>query len=330
MFPIIEISGTPTERGLEYGEKCKDRILKCIKFYKKIFRLSEEEVFKKAKYYHQEIWKFNKDYCDEIESIAKSAGVDPLWIYALNARTEILLANTQECTAVYFRKTKLLAQNWDWAKDLEELTIILKITREDGHKILMVTEPGIIGKIGFNSSSVGVTLNILKISGIKFTGLPIHIMLRAVLDSKSIKEAEKLVSLSNSTSNLIIADAKGNFLDVEFAGKKKFVFKNSAPVFYHTNHYLGKDITPKNKTNASSFVRYERLQEMKLVGGSVADMKKILLDKENELPICRSFVPYPHFGKIGTISSIIMDLSAKEMHLTKGNPVGKKFVKISL
>ena len=36
-FPLIEISGLPTERGKQYGAAAKDRILKNIHFYKTLF-----------------------------------------------------------------------------------------------------------------------------------------------------------------------------------------------------------------------------------------------------------------------------------------------------
>jgi isopenicillin-N N-acyltransferase-like protein len=38
---------------------------------------------------------------------------------------------------------------------------VQKIIRPDGHQLIQLTEPGILGKIGMNSAGVGVCLNIL-------------------------------------------------------------------------------------------------------------------------------------------------------------------------
>ena len=95
---------------------------------------------------------YSAGYAEEIEGIAQGAAVDPLDIYALNARSEILALPAQECTALCFPDARLLGQNWDWAQDLEELAVLMRIVRSDGHRILMLTEPGMIGKIGMNSA----------------------------------------------------------------------------------------------------------------------------------------------------------------------------------
>ncbi len=52
---------------------------------------SEEAILEKAAHFQQQIKAFDAGYCEEIEAIAEAACVPPLWIYALNARTEIIL-----------------------------------------------------------------------------------------------------------------------------------------------------------------------------------------------------------------------------------------------
>ncbi|KAH6719482.1 hypothetical protein BKA61DRAFT_731911 [Leptodontidium sp. MPI-SDFR-AT-0119] len=61
--------------------------------------------------------------------------------------------------------------------------ICLKIQKEDGLNIQMITEAGIIGKIGLNSQGVGCTLNALKAKGVSFSSLPCHLALRTVMES---------------------------------------------------------------------------------------------------------------------------------------------------
>lgn len=332
-FPLIELSGSPREIGLAHGKQLKERIKKTLAFYKTIFKKEDKLILEQAAHFQKIITKTFPQYAEEIEAIAQGAELDPLWIYALNARTEILSFGTQECTVAYFKESAILGENWDWAETLESLAVLLKITRPDGHTILMMTEPGIIGKIGLNSAGLGVTLNLLECPA-KLDGVPIHVMLRAILDSPSLTEAQSVIlrAPNGKASNVLIGDAHGNSLDVEFAGKDLFMLNPPESIFVHTNHYLATPF-PKKENLASSHARYERATTLskKLSGKTMAEMKQLLLDQENkELPICRPYLPSKYTSSIGTICSIIMDLRKREMQITKGSPLKQKFEKINI
>lgn len=323
-LPRIELHGTPREIGLQHGSLLKDRIKKTITYYHGIFNKPEEEIFDAAMRFKQVISEFNKDYSEEIEGIAEGAGVNSLWIYALNARSEILTQFVTECTAVYFSGVNLLAQNWDWASALEELMVIMKITREDGHSILQITEPGILAKIGINSAGLGVTLNFLHMDE-KLIGLPVHITLRHFLDSSSLRQG--LESLGKykygKSANIIFANNEGKYYNLEFAND--VVHETSdTELFIHTNHFLSdKSLNTDDVKLASSYARYERAKEMVVnIDPSILSIKKILSDStNNELPICRPYVPHEDIGDSGTVTSIIMDLDKLEIHATPGNPI---------
>ncbi len=333
-FPYIALSGTPREVGLNHGRLLKDRILKVIEFYQGVFNRNESEIFEVAKVFKKRIKDFNPAYCVEIEAIAEGAEVDPLWIYALNARTEILTRFVNECTAFYFSGSGILSQNWDWAEELEELVVIMKITRPDGHSILQMTEPGIIGKIGFNTSNLGVTLNILHIEQ-KLDGVPVHIILRSFLDAKSVDNALKGIEghMGGKASNIIIADNEGKYASIEFTGDTHHFLDNSTDRFMHTNHFL-KDQSHNTDMEklASSFARYDQgIILLDQIDPSIEGAKRILLDRSNdELPICRTFKIDETIGNSGTICSIVMDLNKLEMIITKGNPFDNDFEIVKL
>ncbi len=44
---------------------------------------------------------------------------------------------------------------WDWDREMEDLAVILDIVNEDGHRIMTMTGPSMIGKIGMNSCGLG-------------------------------------------------------------------------------------------------------------------------------------------------------------------------------
>ncbi|MHA1987931.1 MAG: C45 family autoproteolytic acyltransferase/hydrolase [Promethearchaeota archaeon] len=345
-FPVIDITGSPEEIGTQHGKLLKNRINRVIEFYTDVSKKLDEDgresnrkyILKSARNFKKIIHAFNSDYSIEIESIAEASDVDPLWIYAINSRSEIMsnMENeSTECTALYFKDPRVLGQNWDWAADFEDLAFIMRLTKPDGHKILQVTEPGMIGKIGFNNSGLGVCLNFLHVDE-ELSGLPIHIILRAMLDSKSIEEAKNLASNvgKGRSGNILIGDKNGIFQDIEFGGSEVYLLNAEDNHFVHTNHFLMNEILNLNpELLLSSFNRYEiasnlaksyQIQSLEL-------MKSILLDDtDSELPICRKYIPGRIMEKAGTVCTILMDLNQEVMHVTKGSPLHNPFTEISL
>ncbi len=331
-FKTITLQGTALERGLAHGHALRDEIRRVIDYYRSIFGLPEHQILDRARYFSGRIAAFEPDYMDEINGIAQGAQVDPLWVVALNARTEILSMNpasSNECTAICFPEAALLGQNWDWGHALEDLSVIVKIKRAD-QCIRMITEPGIIGKIGMNSSGVGVCLNILRLPG-EQTGLPIHIVLRAILDCRSLGEVKGLIAShgSGKASNILVCNDQGEAFDIEFAGRERFMFTENDGFLVHTNHYLGKPANAYDELSLSSSharldIAHQRLGESG--AQSVDRLQAIFSDRSNpDLPIYRGYVADPVVKRIGTICTIIMDLKAQHLHIRKGNRTDATF-----
>lgn len=332
-FCQITIGGKPDERGFQHGKQLANRIVRTVEFYADAFGKSENELFRLANRFKRKIQEFNKDYAIEIESIAEGAGINSLYIYALNSRSELLSLDSNECTALYFPSTRILGQNWDWARALEELMVLMRIEQPNGHKIAMVTEPGIIGKIGMNSSGLGVCLNILRIDK-DLQGIPVHIVLRAVLDSTNIHQARAAVDMSGNgkASNILVGDQHGDFFDIEFAGDRSLPVSAENAVLVHTNHYVSEHINPDEGLYRCSYSRMrsakEKLDTTTL--HSVADMKSILLDRsDGEFPINRRYTPDDVIEEVGTVCTVIMDLPNQIIHLKKGHSVETDFVAYS-
>ncbi len=338
-FPQITISGEAFERGRQHGQQLKSAIAKTIDFYRSIFALSESEILRHAENFQELILAFSPDYMEEINGIAVGADVDVREIVALNARTEILShkieRTSNECTSVYFPQQSILGQNWDWGRALESLTVLMRIVQPCGHIIRMITEPGIIGKIGMNSRGLGVCLNILTL-GERLKGLPVHIVLRALLDCQSFNEAKSLLELSShgKASNVIVADADGNGLDVEFCGNRFFILEPEKDYLVHTNHYLGErlnsELVPDFFSSYARFNRAEKLLEEKSMR-NLAVLKEILSDAgDSRLPIYREYIDDDSVHELGTVCSIVMSLPDQKMFIRKGKSEGARFFEYGL
>lgn len=333
-FPIYDFEGTSYEIGFQHGSKLKDKIDQTIDFYRNVFRQPEDTILNAANHFRSIIKKQFPAYAVEIEAISEAAEVELLWIYALNARTEILTTFIQECTALYF-DNGTLGQNWDWAEELEDLAFIARIKQKGFPEILMMTEPGIIGKIGFNSKGIGVCLNFLHFED-QLIGIPIHIMLRILLEANNKEETKEIIKthFKGKASNILIGFADGTFHDIEFGNEKTYDFDKSSQYFVHTNHYLGNlELNTNDEKLQSSYTRYNRAKSILENSGefNVDTMKKIFRDTEaGELPICRVYTPDHYVGNVGTVCSIIMELKELKMHYTPGNPFENDYLTIDL
>lgn len=333
-FREIDIAGDARERGLSHGKQLQREIAEALVFYRDIFKLPDDVVLGQAAHFQPLIAAFNPDYADEINGIAEGCGHDPLWIVALNARTEILALNKQiqpnECTSICFTGPPILGQTWDWGQPLEDICTVMRISRPDGHVIRMLTEPGIIGKIGMNNAGLGVCLNILTL-GEKLEGVPIHVMLRAILDCQSTDEAAAVIERApmGKSSNVMVADRTGSCFDREFAGAETFRPEPQGGNLVHTNHYLGKEINaPDDPLFFNSRARLGRAAERlsQTTDPSAQSMMGILSDRSHdEFPIYRPYAPDDILQNLGTVATIVMDLTAAEMHIRKGNGVDTPF-----
>ena len=334
-FPVIKIQGSPEDRGRQQGVLLKERIHRTLEFYRKEFLLPEDQLLTIARQFQASTRAFREDLDREIESLARAAEVDPVWIYALNGRTELLNLNPMECTTLAFKKQRLIGQNWDWDIEMEDLAVILDIVNEHGHRIITMTEPGMIGKIGMNSSGLGVCLNFMTIENYRPYGVPLHALLRTILDCTSLDEAISLLEnqVKGKIGNILMADAQGRIVDIEMAGDEYF-FLPVEDLFVHTNHFLTK-VDYDLMLFPHTVGRYDRAKALlnAMDNPSLSSMKALLKDNDNqEFPICRKRFSHPWLtdDTCITVTSIIMDLHNLQFHITRGNPFDHPYSVFSL
>lgn len=218
-----------------------------------------------AEQYVEPLQALTPRYLDEIRGIAAGANLDFLDILALNVRTEINFGlytgssasnrkvndiPSDGCTALAWRTTadqslqpmSWLCQNWDWMVEQGENLIVCYISQPEADipDIAMVTEAGIIGKIGLNSNGVGCTLNAIKCRGVNRSKLPVHFALRAVLESSSRDDAVKKIKNMGvaGSGHILVADPSGS-VGLECTSKwVKELHMSPDGQVCHTNHLL--------------------------------------------------------------------------------------------
>ena len=346
---FLELSGTPVEIGKQHGEQAKEEIHISLNSYEKLFyqwgKFTWEKAAEQAKQYVDYIEKVDVAFLEEIDGVAKGAGVDYSDILILNARSEIALTMPRTidgCTSVAtlppFSDRAYLAQNWDWRGAQTNATVGMRITQNNRPTIQMITEAGVIGKIGFNANGLGVCLNAIRAT-VAENYLPLHLGLRLVLNSENITEANELVTDNKiaSAANFLMAQddgssqAKAINLEVSPLGND---FKETTDRYvYHTNHLCSHSIIekigPKNlSTTDNTYSRFDRMKELLQEQNSnntpatQDDIKRWLSDHKNKpFSICRHKESgSSDYTNTVTIFAVIMDLSEKTMHYMGGQP----------
>lgn len=322
-FPEVVLVGDARQRGQSHGEQLRESIHEVLDYYRTLFCLGDAALREEAAEYARIIRAFSEEYADEIEAIAAAANLHPSYIYVINSRSEILNnTDVAECTAVMNTGAAVLAQNWDWSEVLEHLVVLIRLHRPDNHTICMLTEPGIIGKIGMNRAGLGVCLNILKTTE-RLRGLPVHVLLRAVLDCTSMDEVRALISLMSvgKASHVLVGDAEGACHSVEFSGTESFQLQPEGELLVHTNHYLSESAANTAEAFPSTHERLQQARAMLAADVSPAGLLAMLRDQsQGELSICRpySFSEAAGFGRVGSVFTVIMDLAEREMQVYRG------------
>ncbi|ASN07299.1 choloylglycine hydrolase [Virgibacillus necropolis] len=269
-----------------------------------------------------------------MEGLAKGAGVSFEDILAINARSEIALITAPDgCTSFALTKPKSsktwLAQNWDWKGSQLDALVQLNIEQAGLPSIQMVTEAGIIGKIGSNSAGLGVCLNAL-VTDTWQPKVPIHLGLRAVLESSSLKEAISKVDNNQmaSAAHFLIASKSEEAIGMEVSPVYTGKITSDRGIVTHTNHICSAGLKERivEEALSNSFTRLTTINSLldQLDGknSTKGDLFQILSNHDH-FPdsICRHSLPkQSEREEIDTVFSIVMDLTDGELEWVEGRP----------
>ncbi|HEX5611668.1 MAG TPA: C45 family peptidase [Burkholderiales bacterium] len=347
MFPVIDVAGAPFERGQMHGKLARDRVERSLANYARLFAhcgIEWNEAQRRAEAWRDPVGSLDAGLLEEMEGIAAGAGRAPAEILVLNARTELLPASflgkpvggAGECTAVAVQPaasavgTTLLAQNWDWLGAQRDALILLRVAESEHPAFLTLTEAGMLAKIGMNMLGFGVCLNILRsVDDGKRVGVPVHVLLRALLRMGSVDAAIECASALSfgSSSNVLCADVKGDAASLEVSPLGVRVLRGEGGTLCHTNHFIAAGTHGWQLELAENLSTEPRLERARLLAGAlgvhaIEDVKRLLRDEsQGFLSICRH--PDPSLveeARIETVASVVMDLAHATIHVAPDIP----------
>ncbi|KEI70304.1 C45 family autoproteolytic acyltransferase/hydolase [Endozoicomonas elysicola] len=319
------LKGSAKDRGHLHGELMREEIHTVLDYYRSRFLADRAKLQSHVDLLMQQLIAFRPEYQVEMDAIAKASGVEPFWIYCINARSELMSSPVPtECSSIAFPQQGLIGQNWDWAQALEGQLALVDIELESGHRLLTMTEPGMLAKIGMNSAGLGVCLNILPANQ-KLTGLPVHFLLRALLECQTLQEAKAMIKIhgAGKASHVMVADKKTT-IAVELAPDQPWFQSTEQTTYFHTNHYLQPGQALPTTTRTCTETRLKKLQEnhQKNPELSLKAIQLLLDNNEQPYPILRPYSYHELTGNGGTLVTLMMDLGRRQMQLREGfNPM---------
>ncbi|MEM7543545.1 MAG: C45 family peptidase [Pseudomonadota bacterium] len=331
-FPSITVTGDARARGAAHGEAFRGLIRAALDLYLQglFAQPSRNHIDLSAGAAEAEaaIVRFAPDIAAEISGIARGANLPPWQVFLLNARTEILNSKEPECTAFYLKDSAVLAQNWDWIKELEDLCVVIEHEPDDGLRYIAFGEAGMVGKIGLNERGVGVGLNIL-FAPHPISGLPVHPLTQAVLRATDLAQACEVVRNSGvgKASHILIGDGAGNCRGFEFMGDARHEVEARNGYLLHTNHCIAPAAKDVLEDLGTTKARYA-CAKSKLDNAAVlnCELARDLLD-EREIgdgvlnrPYLEAQALKPYL--VGTCATVVMELNEARLSIRKG-PLGE-------
>jgi isopenicillin-N N-acyltransferase-like protein len=344
-FPLIEAAGPPREMGRQYGRGAAERIHRSIAIYERGF--AEKGVDwplarQIAARFAPRIEQSYPRIAEEMRGIADGADLPYEDIVAINARTELLYGgfgtrpalpddDIDGCTgAVALPSTTadghlLHAQNWDWRDECAESSVVVRFAPDDGPRMLIFVEAGLMARVGLNDAGIAITGNFLECEhdGTR-DGVPVPIVRRHALTHTSLGPALQTVLAAERafSINLILSQREGEAFDLECTPEEVFWLLPEDDILTHANHFVSLPARIKLKdrglpTNGDSLYRDVRVRRyLKRDHGriTVDTFKQALADRFGApRAVCRSATVGPGGKVSSTVATVIMDTTAQKM-----------------
>jgi isopenicillin-N N-acyltransferase-like protein len=365
---LIELSGSPHERGVRYGREGAPEIARSVDHYcaqARAVGVDDLRLTRLVRDYLPILEDFDPRQVEEMRGIAAGAGVSFEQIVLVNARTELLqfalrpdlissvrAEEPDGCTGVVVRPGAtrdgqlIHAHNWDWKYESREFAVILRIRNEDGPDILTFTEAGALARFGFNARGICVTANGLECDrDFRRAGVPLALIRRKVLEQAHLGLALRLAYCTpkSGSNNIIVSHApSGLVYDFECAPDETFMVEAQNGVLVHSNHWLSPIALSKLKECGmadapSTLYRDVRAREAltaKKGDITVDDVLGVMLD-DFETPWSICYPPRPSSPSnpdsiYVTVATLIMRPILGEMRVAMTPALDKRFTHYTL
>lgn len=356
---VIEVSGSPFERGRQYGTAAEDLITRSIGYYSEALAaqtgLTWDQLRAKARGWLELCTSTAPDLMQEVEGLAAGSGRDVLDIMVLNVRGEIIYDagatppapvpeerdDVDGCTTFVLTDGAAgdghmyVGQNWDWRYGTQETAVILRVVQDPLPTVIMQAEAGQIGRQGANSA--GIALNANGLGG-RFgggIGLPQTFIRRLVLNQAELPDALNVLfrTKPHIASNAVLSHASGFAIDVETTPSRNGWMYPQDGLLVHGNHYqafippqLAESYRPVSVDSLFRVPQAQRGLEKVRGAASTEEARKLIrAAMSDHLGFPESVCTHPDTRRPAsrqwsTILSSCVDLTTGDYLVTNGTP----------
>lgn len=275
-------------------------------------------------------------YVDEIMGMAEGSSVsfeDLVVLNAMEAVTTDALHLTR-CTsfAVNGMRTAdghvLIGHNEDWVPEDEDDVYVIHAIPDDEPPFLAMSYGGLLPNIGFNSKGIAQFCDSVYPNDSRI-GIPRVVVSRAVLAAETPADAIRFMLAPHRAAgyNHLLAHESGELYNVEVSARRFAIIYGNEGCVVHTNHYLSEtmqEVEDSPDELISSRVRYFRAKRLlkQVPKHSIKTLQSILKDHVNfSNSVCNHAIEMEDpLDREKTINSMVLDLTARELHIAWGNP----------
>ena len=341
--PLIEVSGTHQEMGRQIGEAARQQVQHSISNARLLIDDaydSLELTWQGAQIQSRKYLPFAEErypqYVDEMRGIAEGANVpfdDVVVLNVMEAVTTDALHLTR-CTSMAVNEERtadghiLAAHNEDWIPEDENDVFVISAKPDKEPPFLAMTYGGLLPNVGFNAYGIAQLIDSVYPNDSRI-GIPRLVVARAVLASRRISGAigRTLISHRAAGYNHLLVHESGEMYSVEVSARRFDILHGTDGYLTHTNHYLSptmKEIEKDPEELISSRVRYFRANRL-LRDSSTHTIKTLQTIQKDHVNLPNSICNHNIEGidpmdRESTITALVIDLTAREMHIAWGNP----------
>ncbi|MDX9991876.1 MAG: C45 family peptidase [Anaerolineales bacterium] len=341
--PMVRVSGSHREVGRQIGEAFRGKITHSVENARNLLAEAYETLeltWDGAKVQSRKYLPFSEErfpqYVDEIRGMAEGANVDFYDLVTLNTMEAVTTdaLHLTRCTSMAVNETRtanghvLAAHNEDWVPEDEDDVYIVHASLEDEPPFLAMNYGGLLPNVGFNADGIAQLIDSVYPSDSRI-GIPRLVIGRAVLAARKPDAAIRWAILPHRAAgyNHLIVHESGEIYSVEVSAQQFDMLHAHDGYMVHTNHYLAPKMHEMEKDPDSlvaSRVRYYRAsrllrQEHQHTLQSLQSIQKDHVNFSNS--ICSHAVDREDaLDREKTINALVIDLTAREMHIAWGNP----------
>ncbi|MFC2166113.1 C45 family autoproteolytic acyltransferase/hydrolase [Acidobacteriota bacterium] len=321
---VIELNGSPLNRGQIHGEELRSQAIELIDMWKDslehLHQMNPDKYidhFLEKTLFHEAVKKWAPELLEEVQGMANGTGIDFKTMFGFQVFEEERWhsrlkrfgksqSSSAQCSTLGVIKQKdhpsIMGQNLDFSfKDGSEVVLHIKHQNSPLEEFAF-SFAGFLGTTGMNNVPLGLCANSLLQLNPQTDGLPVSFLIRGVLGQSKYENAVQFIQkIKHATGQNYIIGTVDRIADFECSSNKvsRFIPPKEENRIYHTNHPLINDDLDKGLFTKSevyaqlmvnSRIRLETLKtqlEDKSKEISVDDVKSILSSHDNPRnPIC--------------------------------------------